>query len=75
MSQSMFDLLAERIARDIFACGDGPNSPTIRIEFKGGEPDKEKPQGGFCEKGLVEFIAKSIEENLRLGLIALDKKK
>ena len=59
-------LIGERIARAIFACGDDPKSPAQRIQFMGGDyPDNEKPQGGFCEKALADFIGEEIAKMIR----------
>jgi hypothetical protein len=50
MKDVSIEVLAKKIARDIFETGDDPNSPTNRIEFKG-EKDlqgNERAQGGLC---------------------------
>lgn len=55
--------LALKIARDIFAMGDEPNSPCNRLQFKGGKwPDNERNQGGVGEKPLADRILKTIRE-------------
>ena len=57
-------ILAEKIARDIFALGDEPTDMVQRIEFKGGEyPGKETGLGGLCERALASYIAKSLEKH------------
>lgn len=65
MLEPLIEGLAKLIARDIFALGNEPDSPTIRIEFLGGVDGDEKPQGGLCEKALEIFIAERIDANLR----------
>ena len=58
------EVLARRIAMDIFETGDDPNSPTNRIEFKG-EKDlrgNERAQGGLCINALAERIENSLRD-------------
>ena len=57
-------ILGEKIARDIFATGSGPE-PCNRIQFMAGDYNtKERGQGGFCESAL----AKAITESLRVHM-------
>lgn len=55
------DKISKFIARDLFALGDEPNSPTKRIAFLGGDwPAQETDQGGMCESAFAEFIAEHL---------------
>lgn len=52
--------IADKIARDIMAAGNGP-TPCRRIQFKGGKyPDSETDQGGFSESALAKCIRESL---------------
>lgn len=58
----------KHIARKIFECGDEPDRPTTRIQFKGNtgkgaDTSNETKQGGFCESALAAFIDKLLESS------------
>ena len=60
--------LAEKVARDIMAIGDEPNSKAQRLQYMGGEyPDNEKKQGGLCENALADVIEESLHEHNQQG--------
>lgn len=49
--------LAERIAKEIFALGDEPNSPCLRLQFMGDTwPNNERDQGGVSLESLTKHI-------------------
>lgn len=53
--------LADFIARHIMLHGDKPQSPCLRIQFKGGQfPSAETDQGGLCESALADVIESAI---------------
>lgn len=55
--------LANKLARDLMALGDDPNSPAHRIQYMGGNyPDGEIPQGGMNETALACFFHKKLNE-------------
>ena len=58
------ELLARKIAKDIFDCGadPGPRGRPHRIQFMGGEYQDEFGMGGLCEEALVQQIKKSLQE-------------
>jgi hypothetical protein len=53
-----------KIVEELFALGDEPRSPTIRIEFKGGTSGNERGQGGMCQVALVEWMARALERHM-----------
>ena len=59
---------ATKIVNDLFELGDEPNSPTHRIEFKGGrytvDLSQERAQGGLCKTALIEWLARSLKRNV-----------
>ena len=62
---SSLERIADRIAKDIFKCGDEPSSPCKRIQYKGGElPDRERDQGGSCFDSLKSIIFTSLKNQL-----------
>jgi len=54
---------AAKIVEELFSLGGEPNSPTIRIEFKGGAPGNERGQGGMCRASLVEWVERALARN------------
>jgi hypothetical protein len=63
MTNTEQEKLALKIARDIFAMGDEPNSPCNRLQFKGGKwPDNERNQGGVGEIPLANRILETIRQ-------------
>lgn len=58
-----FDASA-KIVEELFALGDEPRSPTIRIEFKGGTSGNERGQGGMCQVALIEWMQRAIQRHL-----------
>ena len=58
--------MADRIARDIFECGDELNRPTDRIQFIGLDGNgNEKTQGGLCESALSLQITVAIKKHFK----------
>ncbi len=58
--------LAAKIARELFALGDEPRSPTRRIAFRGGPYagrglEDEREQGGMVEFSLAEWLARRLD--------------
>lgn len=67
LTLSEAEALADKLARDIMAAGDGP-TPCCRIQFKGGiYPDNEIDQGGCCESALSKFIFESLISHSKKG--------
>ena len=64
MKHSWKQILARKIASDIFRCGDELGQVVHRIQFVGGSSDNERPQGGLGKEPLAELIEKSISEVL-----------
>lgn len=64
MNDVSIELLAKKIARDIFECGNEPESPTNRIEFKGKKDIQggERAQGGLCFIALADRIEMSLRD-------------
>lgn len=57
--------LAKLICRDIFECGDEPDSPAQRLQYMGGTyPNDEVAQGGLCPAALTRLITRSLETHL-----------
>lgn len=54
---------AAKIVEELFSLGDEPNSPTIRLEFKGGTTGNEQSQGGMCRAALVEWMERALVRN------------
>ena len=60
------NILAKKIAKDIFECGNEPSFPTSRIQFMAERDDgSERGQGGLCEVALVGLIEKSLMDNTK----------
>lgn len=60
-------LLAEKIAREVFASGDEPRGggKVHRIQFMGGwYPNGEIPLGGFCEIALASCIELALKKHM-----------
>lgn len=59
---------AAKIVEELFALGDEPNSPTHRIEFKGGryttDKSQERGQGGMCRVAMIEWMARALERHV-----------
>jgi hypothetical protein len=59
---------AAKIVEELFALGDEPNSPTHRIEFKGGQyttdKTKERGQGGMCRVAMIGWMARALERHM-----------
>lgn len=53
--------LGALLARQLFECGDEPNLPTFRIEFKAKHEDGEVGLGGFAEAPLARFLQSLID--------------
>jgi len=66
---------ADKIADELFRLGDEPNSPTHRIEFKGGRyttnKSEERGQGGLNQIAFADWLARALERHaptLRVSL-------
>lgn len=63
----VFDTAA-KIADELFRIGDEPNSPTQRIEFRGGrwtgDPNTERAQGGLNQIALATWLAGALERHV-----------
>jgi hypothetical protein len=56
--------LAEAIANELFELGDELNSPTQRIEFKGGSyTTGERSQGGMCKEAMTSWLAEALDRH------------
>jgi hypothetical protein len=63
-SHAKYHSLAEAIANELFELGDELNSPTQRIEFKGGSYTMgERSQGGLCKEALTRWLAEALDRH------------
>jgi hypothetical protein len=57
----VWDLLGRKLARGIMECGDEPDMPCTRIQFKSGQWTEdgklELNNGGLCESALANLIS------------------
>lgn len=59
-------VIATRLARAIFECGDTKHDKTQRLQLKGGHwPNGETDLGGFNEVALAAFIADQLNRVLK----------
>lgn len=64
MQHTTIEALAQLIAREIFKCGNEPESQCNRLQFKGGQwPDNERNQGGIGEAPLAKLIEETIRKS------------
>jgi len=59
---------AAKIADELFRLGGEPNSPTHRIEFRGGryttDKSQERGQGGLNQIAFADWLARALERHL-----------
>lgn len=60
VSNDWKELLARKIAKDILDCGADLGQRPYRIQFMGGEFQKEWGMGGLAEHALINLIVRSL---------------